>query len=308
MRVGSPFCAITFCKSLKCFVAHVIRNWSSQVFHAVNTLHARHRWCLTGTPIQNRVEDLGALVGFLRVYPFDNPTHFRAHFVSSMPKGHPTGIEKVKALFQAIALRRTKKTVFKELELRPRVNKTEPVELSTEEMTLYNMVKRSWNYGTNYSGVIPSIFQTITKLRQICNHGRELLSSDTLAFLDQGMINRQFEPMSRETQSCENCGVEMQDFDLAEIADTLLLCLHLLCNKCLPKTQDNTEESLCPVCAQSEVSDSVLEDELFADPTQLSSQRTINVDSSYCPSSKVLALLQNLRAERLQYKKDPIKR
>lgn len=294
---------------LKRFAAHVIRNRSSQAFHAVNTLHATHRWCLTGTPIQNRVEDLGALVGFLRVYPFDDPTHFRTHFVNSTQKENSTGIEKIKALIQAIALRRTKDTVCKELELRPRLNRVESVELSTGERTLYDIVKRSWNFATNHSRAIPNILQTITKLRQICNHGRELLSSETVIALDQAMINGRFEPIFKDTISCDNCGVEVQDFQLAGIADTLPLCLHLLCNKCLTKTQeDNTEELICPVCAQSGISDSVLEDDSNANPVQRSPQHAINIDNSYQPSTKILALLQNLRAERLQSTKEPIKR
>ena len=102
--------------------AHVIRNRSSQLFHSVCTLQARHRWCLTGTPIQNRVEDFGALVGFLRVYPFDSPAGFYSNFINFIQKGDNRGIEKLKALVQAISLRRTKEYVFGELKLRHELN------------------------------------------------------------------------------------------------------------------------------------------------------------------------------------------
>jgi SNF2 family DNA or RNA helicase len=50
----------------------MIQNRSSKRAQAVFALHARYRWYLTGIPIQNRLEDLGSLVEFLRVDPFDN--------------------------------------------------------------------------------------------------------------------------------------------------------------------------------------------------------------------------------------------
>jgi SNF2 family DNA or RNA helicase len=157
---------------------------------------------LTGTPIQNRIEDFGALVGFLRVYPFDSPGQFHTNFVSSIQKGNNIGIERLKALVQAISLRRTKKSVFGELSLGPRVDRVQPVELNEEEKTLYTIVKRSWTYAAGNSGSMRNIFQTITKLRQICDHGRELLSPKTLAVLDQGYTNGEWlEAMPREPRS-----------------------------------------------------------------------------------------------------------
>jgi SNF2 family DNA or RNA helicase len=265
---------------------------------------------LTGTPIQNRIEDFGALVGFLRVYPFDSPGKFHTNFVSSVQKGNNTGIERLKALVQAISLRRTKRSVFGELSLGPRVERVQSVELNEEEKALYTIVKGSWTYTAGNSGSIRNIFQTITKLRQICDHGRELLSPETLAVLDQGYINgERLEAMSREPQSCESCGAVIQDPDSDEIADCLLSCLHLLCNQCLPNNQGgNTEEGSCPVCSASGTHDSFSEVEKATDPFPDPSQDAMDIDYSYRPSSKVLALLQNLCADRLGSAKDPIKR
>ena len=33
-------------------------------------LHAQHRWCLSGTPLQNRVGELYSLVQFLQLDPY----------------------------------------------------------------------------------------------------------------------------------------------------------------------------------------------------------------------------------------------
>eukprot|EP00920_Eleutheroschizon_duboscqi_P024808 GHVT01061521.1.p1 GENE.GHVT01061521.1~~GHVT01061521.1.p1 ORF type:complete len:354 (+),score=84.76 GHVT01061521.1:71-1063(+) len=50
--------------------AHYIKNRHTRAFRAVVSLSAGRRWCLTGTPIQNSLNDLFALVAFLGVNPY----------------------------------------------------------------------------------------------------------------------------------------------------------------------------------------------------------------------------------------------
>jgi hypothetical protein len=50
--------------------AHAIKNLASATARAVLALTAERRWCLSGTPLQNRAGELNALVRFLRVDPF----------------------------------------------------------------------------------------------------------------------------------------------------------------------------------------------------------------------------------------------
>lgn len=50
--------------------AHTIRTQNTQQSLACCQLRASRRWALTATPVQNRLEDLGAIIRFLRVHPF----------------------------------------------------------------------------------------------------------------------------------------------------------------------------------------------------------------------------------------------
>ena len=50
--------------------AHKIKGRTNSTAKACYALRAVRRWCLTGTPLQNRVSELYALIRFLRVDPF----------------------------------------------------------------------------------------------------------------------------------------------------------------------------------------------------------------------------------------------
>ena len=44
--------------------AHCIKNWKSKRAEACSALNATNRWCLTGTPIHNNLDDLYSLLKF----------------------------------------------------------------------------------------------------------------------------------------------------------------------------------------------------------------------------------------------------
>lgn len=100
------------------FLAHVIRNSSTKQFKAIASLSASIRWCMTGTPIQNSLDDLASLVRFLRVPQLDSPVAFRKHITkgSVTARGvHQADYSKLKLLLTAICLRRKMSTVFPSL-------------------------------------------------------------------------------------------------------------------------------------------------------------------------------------------------
>ncbi|PYH65798.1 DEAD/DEAH box helicase [Aspergillus vadensis CBS 113365] len=90
--------------------SHWIRTPASKQFRAVTQLQACHRWCLTGTPIQNKLEDLGSLVSFLRIPPFEirSQAKFKEYIIDPLFSGGNDPSQNLRLLLRSLCLRRTK--------------------------------------------------------------------------------------------------------------------------------------------------------------------------------------------------------
>lgn len=288
-------------------IAHVIRNRSTKRFRAIHALQARFRWCLTGTPIFNRVEDLGSLIGFLGVHPFDSSSAFNSRIANPVIKGTSNGLETLRKLVYATSLRRTKDSVNGELRLPERRVVEEPVYLTEEERKDYNVLKYSYasilhdDDGVDVShSFTASIMQTIARLRQFCDHGLDLLPRKVhQLFDDHTATERVSRNLFDALEACAVCRTPVNEDSPDQVS---LDCGHYMCSRCQKKISD--EEILidivCKLCDQGTAKSR----SSSPYPSMQLTAATIN----YVPSSKVQALLQNLIAERQSSSYQPIKR
>lgn len=94
--------------------AQFIKNRTTKASLSCASLSAVKRWCLTGTPIQNNVDELYSLLRFLRIQPLcDYPT-FKKHIsIPIMNNETHIAMNRLKAVLMAVMLRRTKSVLGK---------------------------------------------------------------------------------------------------------------------------------------------------------------------------------------------------
>ncbi|OCL05964.1 hypothetical protein AOQ84DRAFT_322110 [Glonium stellatum] len=154
--------------------AHWIRNQSSEQFKAAEGLQAERRWCLTGTPIQNSLDDLRSLLRFLQFQPFAKQAFFEEHIVEPLRSDSHDSFRNLKLLLRTICLRRNADY----LHLPPKETKEVFITLTPEEREVYDRILKGCQ--AEFDRIVSTksetkkynvLFTTIMMLRRLCNHG-----------------------------------------------------------------------------------------------------------------------------------------
>ncbi|GKD01813.1 helicase [Tanacetum coccineum] len=88
--------------------AQIIKNHRTKASRACWGLKAKRRWCLSGTPIQNAIDDLYSYFRFLRYDPYDEYATFCSTIKNPVEKSPARGYKKLLAILTTMLLRRTK--------------------------------------------------------------------------------------------------------------------------------------------------------------------------------------------------------
>jgi SNF2 family DNA or RNA helicase len=147
-----------------------------------NSRHGRFRIALTGTPVENRVSELWALMDFLNPKVLGDEPFFRQRYRLPIERyGDMASLRDLKARVGPFILRRLKTDKSIISDLPEKVELSEWVSLSAEQKKLYNKtVEASLDaiarapLGQKHGQVLA----LLTKLKQICNHPALALKED----------------------------------------------------------------------------------------------------------------------------------
>ncbi|EKD15197.1 uncharacterized protein L3040_001566 [Drepanopeziza brunnea f. sp. 'multigermtubi'] len=214
--------------------AHTIKNRNAKATQACYALRSEYRWCLTGTPMQNNLDELQSLIKFLRIKPYDDLREWKDQIDRPLKNGRgDVAIKRLRHYLKIFMKRRTKEILKKDGALNPggkpsasggnnttgfRVTdrKIEKVfaEFSPEERHFYERLEQRTDASieqmmsgekVNYA----SALVLLLRLRQACNHPK----------LVAGKLAKDSEALSAETGNPKKSKTSNEDADVDEIAD-----------------------------------------------------------------------------------------
>ncbi|WP_310820802.1 DEAD/DEAH box helicase [Stratiformator vulcanicus] len=135
--------------------AQRVKNRDSRTAQQARGVNRRRTWALTGTPIENRPEELASLYEFLKVLP---------------PRAAPD-LDQLRKLSEDYILRRTKDLVMKDMP--PRLDRDEYLSLNPAQEAAYHTAEKEGVVRLNDMGdtaTVQHVFELVLRLKQIANY------------------------------------------------------------------------------------------------------------------------------------------
>uniref|UniRef100_A0A8C4I647 Chromodomain helicase DNA binding protein 8 n=1 Tax=Dicentrarchus labrax TaxID=13489 RepID=A0A8C4I647_DICLA len=149
--------------------AHRLKNRNCKLLDSLKMLDLEHKVLLTGTPLQNTVEELFSLLHFLEPTQFPSETEFLRDFGDLKTEEQ---VQKLQAILKPMMLRRLKEDVEKNLA--PKQETIIEVELTDVQKKYYRAIlERNFSFlslGANSNSNVPNLLNTMMELRKCCNH------------------------------------------------------------------------------------------------------------------------------------------
>ena len=159
-----------FCQVLD--EAQYIKNHTTKVAQAVKALSARHRFALTGTPIENRLSELWSIFDFLMPGIMGPYQRFQKRFEQPILDGDERAAASLQALTAPFVLRRLKRDVLRDLP--EKIDGVVYVQLEGEQRRLYAAHEQRLRASLARTGDAEfktgklQILAELTRLRQLC--------------------------------------------------------------------------------------------------------------------------------------------
>ncbi|CAL9218397.1 unnamed protein product [Arabidopsis halleri] len=237
--------------------AQTIKNHRTQVARACCGLRAKRRWCLSGTPIQNTIDDLYSYFRFLKYDPYAVYKSFCHQIKGPISRNSLHGYKKLQAVLRAIMLRRTKGTLLDGqpiINLPPKTINLSNVDFSVEERSFYMKLEsdsRSQFKAYAAAGTLnqnyANILLMLLRLRQACDHPQlvKRYNSDSVGKVSEEAVKKlPKEALVSLLSRLESSPICCVCHDPPEDS-VVTLCGHIFCYQCVSNYITGDEDT-CP--------------------------------------------------------------
>ncbi|KAL5759160.1 hypothetical protein ACOSQ2_017998 [Xanthoceras sorbifolium] len=238
--------------------AQTIKNHRTQVARACCSLRAKRRWCLSGTPIQNAIDDLYSYFRFLKYDPYAVYKSFYNTIKIPISRNSLHGYKKLQAVLRAIMLRRTKGTLIDGepiINLPPKSICMRKVDFSIEERAFYKMLEsdsfkkfKAYADAGTVSQNYANILLMLLRLRQACDHPLLVkeYTSDTVGkfsvemarSLPRDMLIDLLNRLETSSAICCACSDPPEN-------PVVTMCGHVFCDQCVSEYITG-DDNMCP--------------------------------------------------------------
>ncbi|CAJ1071406.1 chromodomain-helicase-DNA-binding protein 7 [Xyrichtys novacula] len=155
--------------------AHRLKNRNCKLLEGLKMMDMEHKVLLTGTPLQNTVEELFSLLNFLEPERFPSEQTFMTEFGDLKTEEQ---VQKLQGILKPMMLRRLKEDVEKNLA--PKEETIIEVELTNIQKKYYRAIlEKNFSFlskggggggGSGGGSSVPNLLNTMMELRKCCNH------------------------------------------------------------------------------------------------------------------------------------------
>lgn len=159
--------------------AQHIKNAKTSQARAARSIPADHRVALTGTPVENRLDELRSILDFANRGVLGSEQMFRKRFVVPIEREKDQlAVSRLRAVTSPFVLRRVKTDPSVIADLPEKLEMTVRANLSEEQAALYRAVvdeMMAQIKGTEGMKRKGAVLSALTKLKQVCNHPAHFL-------------------------------------------------------------------------------------------------------------------------------------
>jgi len=188
--------------------AQNVKNTETKQAGAIRQLSTFHAIALTGTPVENRLEELWSIMDFVNPGYLGNLNWFRREFAGKIQQ-EPAGpaAKRIQVLLRPVLLRRRKTDAAIQVELPEKWEVREYAGLTAEQAALYqSIVNRLWS-GISSAAQMSrrgQILAALVRLKQVCDHPCLVMggSNQTARSAKLKMLLDLIEDVTDEEDSC----------------------------------------------------------------------------------------------------------